>query len=79
MESQELAKKLSDRDTCEEIAVPANAVCFCFIISKIGTIKGQFHEANEGNNTALCKDFAANDFEEQIHLHSDLRSARFWL
>ena len=67
LEGEEFAQERSDTDAGNVITAAADVVSFLFIISTIWTVKGQFHEAGEGDDAAAAYLFC-NDFREIFQL-----------
>ena len=72
LEGEQPAKKFANAGAGVEIAMTPRIVFICFIVSMNWTIKGEFHEAREGQNAAFGG-FPADDFKQRVH---NLRLAR---
>ena len=60
LNGQQFTKQMAHTDARVEIPAPPRRVVRAFIVSKIGTVKGQLHEAREGDASPLA-DFVLNN------------------
>lgn len=67
LEREQFTKQRPDAYAGIEIATSSEVVIFLFIISTIGTIEREFHEARERNHAPL-RDFRLNSLDNTLQL-----------